>query len=273
MRLGLINSAWAQAGRPTAWGLEKTKEIGFDCVDLLADPLDLTVVERRALRTDLQRLDLPFVSLCCVAAGLADPFPSVQRFHRDRVVKHLELAYELGGENVLLVLGEYLWNREVIPAEEQWQTAVDHVHTLGEYAVELGLKIAMELEPFHLSLLNSVSSMSRFLRDVDCPAVGANIDISHLCLANVPPEELLHLKGRTVHVHVSDCDGKVHGDLPPGRGVVDFPAYFKELAKLDLGQTVMSVELEFSPQPDQIESWVREAFESTARLMKESGLR
>ena len=30
MKLGLINSAWAQAGRGTAYGIRKTKEIGFD---------------------------------------------------------------------------------------------------------------------------------------------------------------------------------------------------------------------------------------------------
>ena len=30
MKLGLINSAWAQSGRETAWGIQKTKELGFD---------------------------------------------------------------------------------------------------------------------------------------------------------------------------------------------------------------------------------------------------
>ena len=40
MNLGLINSAFAQAGRDTRFGLEKTKEIGFDTVDIFTDPLD-----------------------------------------------------------------------------------------------------------------------------------------------------------------------------------------------------------------------------------------
>ena len=30
MKLGLINSAWAQAGQDTAFGIRTTKEIGFD---------------------------------------------------------------------------------------------------------------------------------------------------------------------------------------------------------------------------------------------------
>src|SRR4051812_10750434 len=34
MKLGLINSAWAQAGRDTAYGIRMTKEIGFDTIDI-----------------------------------------------------------------------------------------------------------------------------------------------------------------------------------------------------------------------------------------------
>ena len=43
MKLGLINSAWVQANQPTSFGLQKTKEIGFDCIDIFADPLDIDV--------------------------------------------------------------------------------------------------------------------------------------------------------------------------------------------------------------------------------------
>jgi hypothetical protein len=40
MKLGLINSAWAQAGKETSFGIWKTQELGFDCIDLFVDPLD-----------------------------------------------------------------------------------------------------------------------------------------------------------------------------------------------------------------------------------------
>jgi len=35
----------------------------------------------------------------------------------------------------------------------------------------------------------------------------------------------------------------------------------------------ISIELEYSPQPDKIVEWVQEAFQSTAKLMKQAGLR
>jgi D-psicose/D-tagatose/L-ribulose 3-epimerase len=272
MKLGLINSAWVQANQPTSFGLRKTKEIGFDTVDIFVDPLDIDMRERQLIKRECDRLELPIVSLACVAVGLIDFNPSVQRFHLERVKAYLDLAYEYEARNVLLVLGEYIWNQEVIPPEEQWRTGVEHCRRLGDHAARLGLEIALELEPFRLSLVNNVDTMVRFLDDCDHPAIRANIDISHLVLAGVPPEELRRLKGRAAHVHISDCDGRRHGDLPPGRGVVPFEPYLREIKNLEIDGAV-SIELEYSPQPDQIEQWVAEAYRETARLMEQVGLR
>ena len=272
MQLGMINSAWVQAGQDTAWGIRKTKELGFDSIDIHTDPLDIDIRERRLIKDECDRVGLPIVSVCCAAIGLIDFNPSVQRFHLDRAVAYLDLVYEYQAQNLLMVLGEYVWNREVIPPEEQWETAVENCRKLGEYAAELGVQIALELEPFPLSLLNNVDKMVRFIDDVDHAAVKANIDISHLLLSGVGPEEVAKLKEKAIHVHISDCDGKVHGDLPPGRGVVDFIPYLQEIKKLDM-EGAISIELEYSPEPDKIEQWVAEAYSATDRLLAEVGLR
>ncbi len=271
MKLGLINSAWVQSGRGTAYGIRETKAIGFDSIDIFADPLDLDAKERKLIRTECERVGLPIISVACVAVGLIDFNPSVQRFHLDRCRKYLDFCYELDARNLLLVLGEYIWDKQVISPKEQWETAVMHLKNLGDFAAELGLKIALELEPFPLSLLNSVDAMARFLDAVDHPAAGANIDISHLHLAKCPADELKKLKGRAFHVHISDCDGKVHGDLPPGRGVVDFGPYMREIAAMDI-EGALSIELEYSPEPDRIAEWVREAYTATDKLMADAGL-
>ncbi len=271
MKLGLINSAWVQAGKGTAYGIRMTKEIGFDCIDIFADPLDTDAKERRLIRTECEAAKLPVVSVACVAVGLIDFNPSVQRFHVSRCKSYLDFAFELGAKNLLLVLGEYIWEKQVIPPAEQWCAAVSHLKTLGDTAANLGLQIALELEPFKLSLLNDVASMVRFVDEVNHPAVRANIDISHLALAKVAPEELRKLKGKAIHVHISDCDGKVHGDLPPGRGVVNFGPYLREIRDLGIGGA-MSIELEYSPEPARIAAWVEEAYVATDKLMREAGL-
>ncbi len=234
MKLGLINSAWAQSGRDTAFGIRMTREIGFDTIDIFADPLDLDIKERRLIKRECDRAGLPIVSIACVAVGLIDFNPSVQRFHLQRCRAYLDLAFEYEAKNVLLVIGEYIWERQVIAPAEQWQTGARNVRELGNYAGDLGLQIALELEPFRLSLVNNVDTMSCFLDEVNQPAVAANIDVSHLCLSHTAPEELRRLKGRAIHVHLSDCDGQVHGDLPPGRGVVDFVPYLREIKALGI---------------------------------------
>src|SRR6478736_9136239 len=162
MKLGLINSAWAQTGRDTAYGIRMTKQIGFDSIDIFADPLDIDAKERRLIRRECEKAGLPIVSVACVAVGLIDFNPSVQRFHLERCRRYLDLAYEYDAKNVLLVLGEYIWERQVIPPAEQWQTGVRNLRELGKHAGDLGLQIALELEPFKLSLVNNVDTMLRF---------------------------------------------------------------------------------------------------------------
>jgi D-psicose/D-tagatose/L-ribulose 3-epimerase len=272
MKLGLINSAWAQSGKGTAYGIRMTKEIGFDTIDIFTDPLDIDIKERMLIKRECDKAGLPIVSVACVAVGLIDFNPSVQRFHMERTRAFLDLVCEFDAKNLLLVIGEYIWEQQVIPPKEQWQIGVKNLRQLGDYAAHLGVQIALELEPFKLSMLNSVDSMVRFIDEVNHPAVRANIDVSHLELAHVKPEELRRLKGKAIHVHISDCDGKVHGDLPPGRGVMNFEPYLREIKALGIDGT-MSIELEYSPQPDKIADWVREAYTATDRLMQSAGLR
>jgi len=273
MKLGLINSAWVQSGRGTGYGIHKTKEIGFDSIDVFADPLEIDVKEVRLIKDECAKAGLPIMSVACVAVGLIDFNPSVQRFHLERVKAYLDMAYLLEARNVLLVLGEYIWQQEVIPPADQWATGVRHVRTLGDYAADLGLEIALELQPFKLSLVNDVASMARFLDDVALPSVKANLDISHLVLAKQPADLVDRLRGRVAHVHISDCDGKLHGDLPPGRGIVDFAPYLSAIKTLQIPEAAVSIELEYSPEPEKIVEWVTEAYLKTAALMKTAGLR
>ena len=273
MKLGMINSAWEQHGIDLLSGLERTKEIGFDSVDIFQDPLDPGADERiSSVRAKCEELDLPIISVVGVSVGLIDFNPSVQNFHLDRCKRYLDMAQQLGAKNYLLVIGEYIWDQEVIPPAEQWKWGVEHCRTLGEYAAERDLEIVIELEPFRMALVKNISEMTRFLTEVDVPAVKANIDISHMTLSDSAPGELANLRGRAGHVHISDCDGKVHGDLPPGDGVVDFPPYLQAIKDLDFDGAI-SLELEYSPEPEKIVEWVTKAYDATDKLMQDIDLR
>jgi sugar phosphate isomerase/epimerase len=273
MRLGIINSAFEQLGVDTATGLRHIANIGFDTVDIFTEATTIPEEEIKLVANTTQDFGLPIISLPVVALGLIDFNAPVREFHIQRCERFLDLAARWGARNILLVLGEYLWQREVISPRAQWDWALEACRRLGGYAEARGLSIALELEPFRLSLLNSVDTMAKFIDECGHPNVMANVDISHLVLADCGPAELEKLHGRAVHVHLSDCDGKVHGDLPPGRGVVKFGPYLQAIKGLGLQDAVVSIELEYSPEPDAIVDWVKEAYRETERLLALAGLR
>jgi len=272
MRLGIINSAFQQLGIDTETGLKHIARIGFDCVDIFTEAMTISAQEKLIIARTCEQEKVPIVSLPVVATGLIDFNEPVRAFHVARCKQFLDLASEFDAVNIVLVLGEYLWQKEVIPPADQWRWAVECCRVLGDYADGKGLDIALELEPFRLSLLNNTAEMVRFLDDCDHPRVRANIDISHLVLSDSGPETLSQLSGKAVHVHISDCDGKVHGDLPPGRGIVKFSPYLRAIKELRIDGAI-SVELEYSPDPTRIVEWVEEAYRETDRLMRLSGLR
>ncbi len=272
MKLGIINSAFHQAGVDTATGLQHISRIGFDCVDIFTEAAGISQKEVRLVNRTTERLGLPVISLPVVAVGLIDFNDPVREFHLERTKKFIDLARTWGAKNILLVLGEYIWQREVIAPEAQWQWGLETCRRLGDYAAKKKIDIALELEPFRLSLLNSVNTMVRFVDECGHPRVRANIDISHLVLSDTSPADLRKLKGRAIHVHLSDCDGKVHGDLPPGRGVVKFAPYLQAIKELKI-EGAVSIELEYAPDPKRIVEWVEEAYRGTARLMEAVGLR
>jgi sugar phosphate isomerase/epimerase len=253
-------------------GLKQIARIGFDTVDIFTEAMGISKGEVRLVAKAADKLGLPIISLPVVAVGLIDFNEPVREFHIDRCQRFIDLARAWGAKNILLVLGEYIWQREVIPPAAQWQWAVETCREIGDYADRKKIDIALELEPFRLSLLNNIDEMVRFVNDCRHPRVRANIDVSHLVLSDTSPLDLKKLKGKAIHVHISDCDGKVHGDLPPGRGIVKFEPYLQAIKELKING-VVSIELEYSPDPKRIVEWVTEAYAQTDKLMRLSGLR
>ena len=114
--------------------------------------------------------------------------------------------------------------------------------------------------------------LARLVREINHPAVRGNADVSHLQLSGASFDDVAVLTGLIGHVHVSDCDGKRHGDLPPGRGVTPIKEYLQAI--LDTGFTgTVAVELERVPEPDRMVELVEESYRETARILAELGAR
>jgi D-psicose/D-tagatose/L-ribulose 3-epimerase len=272
MELGMISSTWLDTKVGRLDGIRTAKEIGFDTYDVFEDPLDLTDVESEEIKRTADEVGLPIRSVVCVAFGIVDFNPSVRRFTLDRIKAYVDQGANLGARNVLLVVGEYYWDCEVFPKDAIWDLAKQMVKEAGEYAHSKGLEIVLELEPFEQALLKDVDELVRFVREIDHPAVRANADISHLHLSDASFDDVAKLTGLIGHIHLSDCDGKVHGDLPAGRGVTPIKEYLAAIRDTGYDGTV-SIELEYSPDPEKIVEWTTEAYTETAKIMSDLGVR
>jgi D-psicose/D-tagatose/L-ribulose 3-epimerase len=272
LELGMISSTWIGTKVGLEKGIRAAKEIGFDTYDIFEDPHDIDDATRRQIKETADEVGLPIRSVVCVAFGIVDFNPSVRKFTLDRIKAYVDQGAYLGARNVLLVVGEYYWDCEVFPKEAIWDMSKEMVKEAGEYAQSKGLEIVLELEPFEQALLKDIDELVRFVGEIDHPAVRANADISHLHLSNASFDDVKKLQGLIGHIHLSDCDGKVHGDLPAGHGVTPIKEYLQAIVDTGYDGTV-SIELEYSPDPDKIVEWAREAYDGTAKIMDELGVR
>jgi D-psicose/D-tagatose/L-ribulose 3-epimerase len=272
LELGMISSTWFGTEIGTEEGIRRAKQIGFDTYDIFEDPLDIDDATRKMIKDTCAEVGLPIRSVVCVAFGLVDFNPSVQKFTLDRIKAYVDQGAYLGARNVLLVVGEYYWDGEVFPKPAIWDMAKALVKEAGEYARSKGLEVVLELEPFDTALLGTVHELARFVTEIGHPAVRANADISHLHLANASFEDVAVLKGMIGHIHLSDCDGKVHGDMPAGMGVTPIKEYLQAI--IDTGyEGTVSIELEYAPEGTEIVPWAQRAYDGTAAIMSELGVR
>ena len=91
MKLGIINSAFNQAGVDTAIGLQHIARIGFDCVDIFTEAMTISPEEKRIISRTCEKENLPIVSLPVVATGLIDFNDPVRDFHVARC-KHSSIS-------------------------------------------------------------------------------------------------------------------------------------------------------------------------------------
>lgn len=269
MKLGLIENAWLGSPVGRVEGVRRAKSLGFDTYDLFLQGLPAI---KKEMRSALRRWDLPVPTFIAFGYSLTDFNGDVRKYTRVWLKKQMELGSYFESNAMVLVLGEHILEKVELKPEIEWGWALEGVRELADHARSNGMSVALEFPAHEMSIVHDVSTMSAFLSDVRHKAVSANVDVSHLFLMGDPPAAISRLKGRVGHVHFSDCNGKVHGDLPPGRGVVPLLEYLEALR--DVGyEGPVSLELEWSPEPGRILDWVGDAYRATASMMDRLGVR
>jgi len=249
-------------------GIRRIAKLGFQAIELIAwdrEALDsyytpATIKHLRGLLADEGLQLSEFVS---TPPGMASPDKSA----RDAAVEHFkraaEVAVELGTGLInavasfpfdipaphITVLPHVQIFQVDYPAGLDWQQNwIDYVDVLKRCCAiceDAGLKLALEPHPHRY--MTSAASMLRLIEHVQSPALGMNLDPSHL----FPLGELSHavvyqLRDRILHCHFSDNDGLTNVHWRPGKGKIDWEALIRALREVDY-DGVISIELEDVP--------------------------
>jgi D-psicose/D-tagatose/L-ribulose 3-epimerase len=270
LELSISENAWWGTDIDRVRGIKVAKECGFDSYCIFT--VDMTPQLKRAMRDAMRGAALPCSNFTVVVTSLIDLNSDIRRLTIDWAKKQVDIGYDFGSGKMILVPGEYVWEEQEVDPKVQWGWAVEGIGEIADYAHTLGIETGLEFETPKHNIINSVETLKRMLDDIGRPYVQGNVDFVHMYVVGDAPEALQKLKGRLLNVHFADCKGRKHAHYPPGAGVVPLKEYLSALK--DIGyQGAIQMELEWSPEPAKIVEWVRDGYDSTAKMMKELGMR
>lgn len=267
MRLGA--SIWPfQWEPPYEDALRRIARLGFRAVELIAwdrEALDSYYTPQciAALRSVLDAEGLILSEFVSTPRGLSSPDPSRRQTALEHFRRAADVAVELGTDMINTVSAypfdlefphltarplAQVWTVE-IPAgldwEANWSAYVELTRQMCAICEERGLRYALESHPYRW--VCGAASMLRLIEHVGSPALGMNMDPSHMFpMGEMPHVAAYQLGGRVWHAHFSDNDGATNAHWRPGKGKVDWKALLAALHQTGFDGTI-SIELEDVP--------------------------
>jgi sugar phosphate isomerase/epimerase len=272
MHLGLNTMVYEAGKVGLAESLPRIKKFGFKYVDLNAwrsgNPRELSSGQRKEIRKLLDGLGLVSSQLLLIETrDMASSDASVRGKVMDYMKACAEFQLELGGKQVLVCWGAGVYELGTAKARS-WLHSVDALREYAEWCLERGVLIEMELDPHVYFIVNSLDRMAAMIEDVGMPNLFANIDIGHLHITREDPVAMEKVRGRALHVHISETDTFEHTNSIIGTGKADIKAYYERLLAMGfdadcerLGEApVIDIEMgEPSRSVDDPDRWVSES--------------
>jgi len=267
MRFGA--SVW-----PWRWDLPYDKAVkrigkaGFRATELIAwnrTAIDeyYTSATIGALRGVLADSDMKLSQFVIVNRGAASADPAVKRAAIDIFKRGADLAARLGSPIINTVThlpfeipfpritdrphmqtfshpvsSDLDWNRN-------WHEYIETLSECANYAQSAGLKYSIEPHPFRYGA--NIEGLLRLLEAVNSPALGINLDPSHLFpVGDLPHIAVYRLAPHVLHCHFSDNDGETNVHWRPGKGKIDWRHLLQALKDTHFAG-VISLEFEDVP--------------------------
>lgn len=244
MKLSFSTNAFTKMSLPET--LTAIAGIGYQGVEIMADrphfwPPDLDEGQVDTIRSRAKELNLAFCNIngfMMKAVGdvhhpsWIEDDESGRQMRVDHTRACLGLASVLGVPSVSTEPGGPVAGR----SEERGKLFALFARTIDKVipvAEELKVKLLIEPEPG--LLLEGIDETISFLEDMDSPYLGLNFDAGHFyCVGEDPATLLKPYRPFIQHIHLEDiAPNRKHCHLIPGRGAIDFHAFFDALKKID----------------------------------------
>jgi sugar phosphate isomerase/epimerase len=129
--------------------------------------------------------------------------------------------------------------------DKNWNEYIEALRECADYAEQAGVRYSIEPHPFRYG--SNADGLIRILDAVDSPAMGVNLDPSHLFpVGEIPHMVVRRLGSRVIHCHFSDNDSYTNAHWRPGMGKIDWVALMQALKDTGYDGTIS---LEFEDVP------------------------
>ena len=229
--------------------LSKAAEWGAQGIEFMStNPVELNWAE---IKDTLSRNGL---EASAVASGgmsfglgltLLNADPDIRALAKSRLFDMIDMANAL--EAPVVTIGSFKGRLAQYSADGRALLA-EIIREAGQIAQPKGVRIALEpINRYEGDFINNAEQGLNYLRQIDHPVVGLLLDTFHINIEEsswTEPFRRVMAEEKLFHVHLGD-----NNRLPPGKGLIDFPAIVAALAEINY-TGYLSAELFPKPDPD-----------------------
>jgi len=202
--------------------LETTRQAGYEYVELSRKQFDL------ASRADAIRST--GVAVWSVHGCLGgDAFSCDESLRKAAVAKEIARVEDAAAFGPVPVVEHYLY-RQLDPVYgRNFRRSIEELYAASHDA---GVILTIETVPYKPQINERYADsaeVAAFVRSFDAEDLRITIDINHSNLHEDLFQVCANCRGLIANVHMSDNHGEWEDHLPPGEGIIDFPAVFAAL--------------------------------------------
>lgn len=204
----------------------KVKRLGYEFLEIPVENPDL--IDFKTVHRILQENDLS--GMVCGTFGssrnICSNDPEKQKQAKEYIKGLIKGAHEIDSSLVSGPLYSAVGKAYLIDEHErreEWKRSVDGIHEMADYALSLGVRLALEpINRYKGDMINIAEQGIKFLNDVGMDNIGLLLDTYHMHIEEKDSAKaILNTNHRLFHFHASENDRGI-----PGTGQV----HWKEIA-------------------------------------------